>query len=472
MTNTTLKKLIPVAVLMLTGAAFGAFSVDVWRGETAIVKIPDGVRMSGLKRVKGVEFGFLERKGDVVSPTKNPADYCTIAVSTKAAPGTYDVGPMTLNVSERVLPPPKKWSYFLDLWQHPWAVARYFNVKPFSKEHYKKMLPVWKTLADCGQKTLTVTLLDLPWNHQCYDGYDSMIGRVKKADGTWVFDYKLFDEYVAFGRKCGLGPDIACYTMCPWGYVVRWKDEKGVEQKATAKPGSDVFDDYWGDFLVDFAKHLKKKGWFDDTFIAMDERSPADVKFIVKYIQEKAPGLKVSLAGNRKPSDFAGITLDVYSQALRNDFINDAYLEELKARRAAGHKTTFYVCCFPDKPNTFTTSADDESFWIGAYPALSGFDGFLRWAANSWPKDPYKDASYGKWPAGDTFLVYPNGEMSARLVALRAGIIAAEKARILNKGGKIDAKLKALNERYSGNNALKGAFDWTAARKEIEALVK
>ena len=23
------------------------------------------------------------------------------------------------------------------------------------------------------------------------------------------FDYKLFDEYVEFGRKCGLGPDIA-----------------------------------------------------------------------------------------------------------------------------------------------------------------------------------------------------------------------------------------------------------------------
>ena len=79
------------------------------------------------------------------------------------------------------------------------------------------MRPVWELLASAGQKTLTVTLLDRPWNHQCRDAYGSMIGRTKKDDGSWVFDYSIFDEYVTFGRSCGLGPHIACYTMCPWG---------------------------------------------------------------------------------------------------------------------------------------------------------------------------------------------------------------------------------------------------------------
>ena len=85
-----------------------------------------------------------------------------------------------------------------------------------------------RALAESGCKALTVTLLELPWNKQCYDAYRSMIGRVKKADGSWTFDYRLFDEYAAFGRKCGLGPDIACYTMCPWGYMVSWKEESGI----------------------------------------------------------------------------------------------------------------------------------------------------------------------------------------------------------------------------------------------------
>ena len=43
-------------------------------------------------------------------------------------------------------------------------------------------------------------------------------------------------------------------------------------------------------------------------------------------------------------------------------------------------------------PNTFMDSPYDEGFWLGAYPAMVGFDGFLRWAANSWPKDPYGNA--------------------------------------------------------------------------------
>ncbi len=148
-----------------------------------------------------------------------------ITAAADAKPGIYNFGPLKVTVLNRVLPPAKDWKYFLDLWQHPWAVSRYFNVEPFSKEHYAKMEPIYRTLAECGCKALTTTLLDLPWNHQCYDGYYSMIGRVKKADGSWVFDYKLFDEYVEFGRKCGLGPDIACYTMCPWKYMATWKEE-------------------------------------------------------------------------------------------------------------------------------------------------------------------------------------------------------------------------------------------------------
>ena len=67
---------------------------------------------------------------------------------------------------------------------------------PFSAAHYRAMEPLWKMLAAAGQKTLTVTLVDRPWNHQCYDAYGTMIGRRKGADGKWSFDYSVFDRYV------------------------------------------------------------------------------------------------------------------------------------------------------------------------------------------------------------------------------------------------------------------------------------
>ena len=483
----------------LAGIAFAyegpTFSATVWRGETAYIRVPDNLagEMLPYGKPEGavkVSFAYCDdvpyapnvggetrhARKDVLreiepgAAARRAPTFCRVAVDESAKSGDYEFGPMKLRVIDRVLPQPKDWKYFLDLWQHPWAVARYFGVEPFSREHYERMVPVWRALAQSGCKALTVTLLDLPWNHQCYDAYHSMVGRVKKADGTWKFDYTLFDRYVAFGRRCGIGPDIACYTMCPWGYVVRWQDEKGNVCRATAKPGTPEFDDYWGAFLVDFAKHLKEKGWFDDAYIAMDERSPEDVKLIAAFVQAKAPGMKIAMAGNRSPSSFKGIVIDNYSQSLSH--MADDLIPELASRREKGYKTTLYVCCSPGYPNTFMKSGDDEGFWIGAYPALAGFDGFLRWAANSWPMNPYEDATFGNWLPGDAYLVYPNGEMSARLVALRSGIVAAEKLRILREAGAVREKEVAdLAAKYGYKAALGHKTRMDAFRRDLERLV-
>lgn len=467
------------------------FTVTAWRGETTYAEIP-GKLAGEMKAVASTDtakvtlFGveatpYTARMGgdhlayrldcvqEVNEDAKIAPAICRVAVSADAKPGVYEFGPMQLKVIDRVLPPPAQWKFYLDLWQHPWAVARYANVAPFSDGHYAAMEPVMQTLAACGQKVLTTTLLDLPWNHQCYDAYHSMIGRVKKADGSWVFDYTVFDEYVAFGRRCGIGPDIACYSLCPWGYVVRWQNEKGETERAEAKPSTPIFEDYWGDFLVDFAKHLKEKGWFEHTYIAMDERSPEDVRNIANFIQKKVPGFKISMAGNRKPSDFAGITIDNYSQVLSD--VTPEFLQELDERRSKGYLTTFYVCCGPQRPNTFMTSPNDEGFWLGAYAAFSGFDGFLRWAANSWPCNPYTNAAFGHWAPGDTFLVYPKGEYSMRLLSLRAGIVVAEKIRLLKAQGLYTDEIKAVAEKCHFKDALNGKVDLRAFRQRAENLV-
>ena len=475
------------------------FTVAVWRGETTYAEIPDNFALEMMEAMRGmgqmsandvtvdlygvraISYTTKPRGAQLASrldclnkfdPSESNAEapsVCRVAVAADARPGVHDFGPLQVKVIDRVLPPPSEWKYYLDLWQHPWASARFGKAKPFSDGHFKALAPVLTTLAECGQKVLTTTLLDLPWNHQCYDAYHSMIGRVKKPDGSWSFDYAVFDRYVEFGKTCGIGPDIACYTMCPWGYVVRWENEKGEIQRMVAKPGTPAFEDYWGDFLVDFAKHLKEKGWFEHTFIAMDERSPEDVKNISELIQRKVPDFRISMAGNRKPSDFKGIKIDNYCQVLAD--VTPEFLQELEERRAKGFVTTYYVCCSPLRPNTFMTSENDEAFWLGVFPALSGFDGFLRWAANSWPADPYGNAAFGYWSPGDTFLIYPNGEYSTRLLNLRAGIVAAEKLRLLKEQGLFSDAIEAVRPKFDYKSALDGKTDHRALRKEIENLV-
>lgn len=477
------------AAMLALASAGRTVNITLWRGETATKILHDYARIGeapdGFDVKTGVarEIRYLDRPfgthyqtmADRVEWGSNEPGVKVLSVSAPAdaKPGVYWAGDLKITVVDRVLPPPREWKYFLDLWQHPWAVARYFGVAPFSKEHYAAMRPLWEMLAQAGGKTLTVTLLDKPWDNQCYDPYGTMIRRVKKRDGTWEFDYSTFDEYVAFGRSCGLGPVISCYTMCPWGYMVSWEDENGRARKVKAIPGTPEFREYWGEFLSSFAAHLKEKGWFEDAVVSIDERSPEDVRNIASLIAEKAPGLKLALAGNRAPSQFDGIP--IYHACFGLYYLTDKLIAEAAERRAQGMVTTFYVCCSPDHPNTLCHNELEEAFWLGVYPAMAGLDGFLRWAWNSWPGDPMHDASYtgigNGWKAGDTYLVYPDGSPSLRFLELRNGIVAAEKIRILDEQGLFAAERAALAAKFDRAAALAGNAPFTALKRETIELV-
>ena len=476
-----LKTLVVAAVAVAGAFALQArtFEVTAWRGETVAARVPDFAELGKAPDGIKVRFGVLEsvkyaptveslQRFEVYDRVKWNSDddgprVVEVSVPADAKPGVYSCGMMNIRVVDRVLPPAKEWKYFLDLWQHPWAVSRYHDVKPFSKKHYAKMRPVYELLASAGQKTITTTILPEAWDHQCYDAYGTMIGRVKREDGTWQFDYSVFDEYVEFCRGCGLGPAICCYTLCPWGYVVRWQNAKGETESCVAKPGTKEFEDYWGVFLQAFATHLKQKGWFEQTYISMDERSIEDVKLIGEFVQKHAPGLRISMAGNQLPSQY-GVTIDDFCMIL-SDKINADYLKETAERRAKGMVTTYYVCCWPLYPNTFMSSGPGEAFWLGAYPAMIGLDGFLRWAWNSWPKDPRKDATYWAWTAGDTFLCYPDGEPSWRFMELRNGIAAAEKVRLLKEQGLFKEELAKVAALYKQDEATANKSNFVKIRQ-------
>jgi hypothetical protein len=83
-------------------------------------------------------------------------------------------------------------------------------------------------------------------------------------------------------------------------------------------------------------------------------------------------------------------------------------------------------------------------------------DGYLRWALNSWVKDPLLDTRFITWAAGDCYLLYPGGRTSARFERLIEGIQAYEKIRILrnatdkrgrskNYGKQLDKILEAFD---------------------------
>ena len=485
----SIKSCVFLCVAVVFSAA-SAIELTAWKGERVNAFLPAGEKISSasggfeikvgeLKSVKyrqGREWNVWTSAVDRVvwgdrRLVANERRMIQIKVPRSAKAKTYSFGDVRVKVLDRTITPVEKRQYYLDLWQHPWSVARWHKVKPFSPEHYDAMRPLWKELALLGQKVITATIVRYPWSRQCYDGYETMVRHIKNEDGTWSFDYSLFDEYVAFAKECGLGPDIACYSICPWDEGRVWWDEKGKRDcTARVKPGTPEFEAYWGPFLVDFSKHLKKKGWFKDALIALDERTPEDTRTVAAFVQKMAPGLRVSMAGNCPPSKFEGIKLDVYSQSMEH--ISKKYLEEAVERRAKGFKTTYYVCNSPLSPNTLIFCYPEEGYYLGLYPVTAGLDGFLRWAYNSWAANPIECSDYASLFSGDTFLVYPDSSPSIRLLMLQNGLEAAEKFQQLRSEGGRDAELDELSKLLSEKNALwKGEETFKKLRKAADDIL-
>ena len=354
--------------------------------------------------------------------------------------------PLAVNVKNHVLPEPKDWSFHLDLWQNPYAVARYYNVEPFSQEHFDFMRPIMKRYADAGGKVITASIMHKPWNGQTYDPFESMVTWMKKADGTWLFDYTVFDKWVEFMMSCGVKKEINCYSMVPWRLSFQYLDQASNSFKYfKGRPGETEYEEFWMRMLKSFAQHLKEKGWFEITHISMDERGLKDMLATIAVVRKADPDFKLSLAGSYHKELIDD--LNDYCTNLAGRFTQ----EEIAKRKAEGKVTTFYTSCEEPRPNTFTFSPLAESEWFGWWASKQNLDGYLRWALNSWVKDPLLDTRFITWGAGDTYFLYPDGRTSARFERLLEGVQAYEKIRILRNenpknGKKIDKILVPFNE--------------------------
>ena len=348
---------------------------------------------------------------------------------------------LEVEVQRRTLPAPSQWAFHLDLWQNPFAVARYHRVPLWSRAHFDLLEKELQSYADAGGKVITTSIMHHPWGGQTYDPFESMITWMKRVDGTWYFDYTIFDKWVELMMKLGVTQEIGCYSMIPWKLSFQYFDQATHSLKEMKmKPEDPAYADFWLTMLKDFARHLKAKGWFDITHIAMDERPKKDMDRAFAIIHEADPNFKVSLAGalHEELSD----QLDDYSIALADKFSE----ETKRARRAANKKTTFYTCCTESHPNTYTFSHPAEAAWIGWYAAKEHLDGYLRWALNSWTIEPLLDSRFLAWGAGDTYLVYPGARSSIRFENLVAGIQAYEKIRILKAGWQKEGNKSALKQ--------------------------
>ena len=362
---------------------------------------------------------------DIPSDTR-PGVY-TGVVTVQSVQGSTNLN-ITIHVQDQVLPAPRDWKHRFDLWQNPWVVAWQNNLTPWSEEHKMLLKQHLKPYAEAGGTYITTYAVHSPWSDNSYRIEGGMIEWIKQRNGSWKFDYTIFDEYVKLCMECGIDRAITIYTAIPWGNRFRYLDEAtGNYVYESWDPEEEVFVRNWNAFLTDLRSHLENKGWFDITYIGINENPMEQTLAAIRVIKDHSKDWRITYAGDwHKPLDQL---LDDYCLL----YPNEPTIEEIKERNKRGVSTTYYVCCNPPVPNNFVFSPPIEGRWISWYSAAKGYDGFLRWAYDAWPEDPNRDARHGSWAAGDCFLIYPGGHSCIRFEKLREGIVDYEKIRILRE---------------------------------------
>ena len=380
--------------------------------------------------------------------------------------------PLEVEVIDQVLPTHEDWKFHLDLWQHPSAVARMLDLEMWSDEHFEALKEQMRPLAEAGQKVITATLNRDPWGYQTYDDYEEMIIWTRHKDGSWSYDYSIFDRWVELMMGLGIKKQINCYSMIPWSYRLQYLDEESGSRKHAwdAIPGTEEFEFMWAPFLQDFVKHLKEKGWLEITNIATDERSPEEMDATVALMQKYAPELGFAMADNHASYRRYPNIKDC-SVAQRQLYMTD---EELQQRKANGFVTTFYVCCSTFFPNTFSYSQPFEAEILNWHAIVKDYDGQLRWSVNSWPHNPEYDSRFRLWGSGDTYSLYPHGRPSMRFERMRDGIEAYEKVRILREKYAGRDELKMLEdaiEKFGTYKLTDPTLPWTDILTEVNSAL-
>lgn len=415
-------------------------------------------------------------------PTIPSAVYAEVCVPNDAPAGNYEVKvsifsslyakdeelvaelSLPLTVYSAKMPDYKDWKFYLDLWQHNSNIARHYDVRLWSDEHFAVIERVIDSLSRLGQKSITVVASEIPWSGQfCTDNVGfggnmfeySIIGITKKTDGTFLFDYSKMQRYIDLCTAAGMSGDIEVF-----GLVNLWvKDDLGTSTVDYVEPirlryidEADGCMKYVNDretvehYIRSLEKYFTETNQLSRVRIAADE--PANIEKYrnsIATVRALAPSFRYKTAINHAEfiDEFGDVIDDfvpyVYCVCEKYDILK-GYQEKLP-----GKKFLWYVCCGEGRPNTQMRQHLTESRMIGPMNYRLGFDGFLRWAYTIWPKNPREDARYSRFECGDTALVYPayNGDvlLSLRYKNLRRGISDFELLRSLGeKGGEELAK--------------------------------
>jgi len=364
----------------------------------------------------------------------------------------------SIDVLNVIMPQPRDFNFYLDLWQHPSNISRTHAVPLWSDEHFAVLESYLNSLAEIGQKVITLIVSEVPWAGQfCFDVKShlsnlfeySIIPVEKDEFGMLMLDFSIMDRYVQTCFSLGIDKEIEIIGLVniwcregtgfealaadyPDAIRIRYYDQKDKKYKYCCE-GKEIIQ-----YIHLLETHLIEKGWIDIVRIMADEPSDIDkYRLSLNAVKEIAPGFKFKAAINHTS----------FIEEFRDDItdfvmITGSLLEEWKIysqmKSDGAGRYLWYTCC-GISPDSCIRAPLLESRFIGWLTAYLGLEGFLRWNYTVWPDNPVQSIYWNAptFPAGENCFVYPgnNGRpiLSIRYMHLRRGIRDFEIIQMMRK---------------------------------------
>ena len=125
------------------------------------------------------------------------------------------VVPVQLAVADFALPDAQNYRTWMELMQSPDTLAAEYKVPLWSDQHWAMINESLRYIGEIGSKVVQIPLIA-----QTNSGNEqSMVRFIKKADGTWDYDFSIMDKYLDLVQKNMGRPQFVAFNA--WGDLPR-----------------------------------------------------------------------------------------------------------------------------------------------------------------------------------------------------------------------------------------------------------
>ncbi|MFH1023288.1 MAG: glycoside hydrolase domain-containing protein [Planctomycetota bacterium] len=228
--------------------------------------------------------------------------------------------PVEIDVVGWTLPDPTAFRSFMSIYESPDSVALQYDVPVWSEEHWKRLEKSAELLGHLGNNFACVPLV-------CrteFGNDESMVTWIRKADGSYDYDFSAFDRYLDLLMKYCTIKIVACqvYFGGGWGVADPTKravsvtvvDPAAKKREMVEMPlyGTEESRKQWKPLVDQLQERLKKKG-LSGTLVFGVGHCGGIHKDVVAFFKEIAPG--------------AGWHIAKHNRARPNEFPTHRYVE-------------------------------------------------------------------------------------------------------------------------------------------------